>query len=180
MKEFIIFLGLLGLAGCHASKIISKDCELKKIPVVSTDPSRNETYAARTTTIEVLFRNEDAPNPAKVFPDPLVTVKNLTTAKSCDFKDYGIWASVYSDANERVLVLNGYSGSNDFLYFYDPKTCHKLAELNVSGKSWEISGDRIRTHQYCMGDDVTPCPSIQELRLDNRCLPNELKSITIK
>lgn len=181
MKGLITLLGFLSLVSCHAMAIPDKDCVLQNIPVVSTDSLRNETYAARTTTIEVLFRNEDAPNPAKVFPDPLVTVKNLTTAKSCDIKDdYGIWSSVYLDVNERVLILNEYSGSSEILFFYDPKTCRKLAKLDVSGKSWEISGGRIRTHQYCMGDDVTPCPSTQEFRLDNRCLPNESKSITIK
>lgn len=184
MKEFSVFLGLLGLLGlasCHMSQSLAKDCALQKIPIVSTDSSRNEIYAARTVTIEVQFRNEDAPNPAEVFPDPLVTVKNLTTAKSCDIKDgYGIWSSVYLDANERALILNEYSGSSQILLFYDPKTCRKLAKLDVSGKSWEISGDRIRTHQYCMGDDIAPCPSTQEFRLDNRCLPNESKSITIK
>ena len=174
MKGFTILLGVLGLAGCHASTITSKECVLQKIPVVSADPSRNEAYVARAMTIEVRFRNENAPNPAEVFPDPLVTVKNLTTAKSCDIKDgYGIWSSVYLDANERVLVLNGYSGASDTLYFYNPKTCDKLAELDVSGKRWEISGDRIRTHQYCMGDDVTSCPSLQEFRLDSRCLVKE-------
>ena len=125
-------------------------------------------------TIEVQFRNENTPKPAEVFPDPLGTIKNLEAAKSCDIKDgHGIWSSVYLDANEQVLILNAYSGSSDTLYFYDPKTCHKLAELDVSGKSWEISGDRVRTHQYCMGDDVTPCPSIQEFRLDNHCLVKE-------
>lgn len=181
MKGFIILLGVFGLASCHASAIPSKDCVLQKIPVISSDPSRNEIYVAKRMAIEVQFRNENAPNPAEVFPDPLVAVKNLTTAKSCYIKDgHGIWSSVYLDANEHVLILNAYSGASDTLYFYDPKTCHKLAELDVSGKSWEISGDRIRTHQYCMGNDVTPCPSIQEFRLDNRCLPKDSKSITIK
>ena len=181
MKEFIVLLGVLGLASCYTPQVVGKDCALKKIPIVSTDPSRNETYAARTVTTEVQFRNEDAPNPAEVFPEPLVTVKNLTTTKSCDIRDgSGIWSSVYVDVNERVLVLNGYSGSRDTLYFYNPNTCQKLTELDVSGKSWEISGDRIRTHQYCMGNDLTPCPSTQEFKLDNRCLAKDSKSITIK
>lgn len=181
MKEFVALLGLLVLASCYTPQVVSKDCELKKISIASTDPLRNETYAARTATIEVQFRNEDAPNPAKVFPERLVTVKNIITAKSCDFTDgSGIWSSVYMDVDERVLVLNGYYGSRDILYFYNPKTCQKLAELDVSGKSWEIAGDRIRTHQYCMGNDITPCPSTQEFKLDNRCLTNDSKSITLK
>ena len=184
MKEFTVLLGLLGLlgvAGCHTSQSLAKDCALQKIPIVSTDPSRNETYAARAVTTEVQFRNEDAPNPAKVFPEPLVTIKNITTAKTCDITDgSGIWSSVYLDVNERALILNGYSGSRDILYFYNPKTCQKLAELDVSGKSWEIAGDRIRTHQYCIGNDTTPCPSTQEFKLDSRCLAKDSKSKTLK
>jgi hypothetical protein len=181
MKGFIILLGVFGLAGCHVSVIPSKDCVLQKIPVISTDPLRNETYVARAMTIEVQFRNENAPNPAEVFPDPLVTVKNITTAKSCDIKDgHGIWSSVYLDANERVLILNAYSGASDTLYFYDPKTCHKLAELDVSNKSWEISGDRIRTGQHCKDNGIASCRSIQELRLDSQCLVKESKSMVLK
>ena len=129
------------------------------------------------------FRNEDAPNPAEVFPDPLVTVKNVKTAKSCDILDgSGIRSdkSVYLDTSNRMLILYQYSGSNDFLIFYDPNTCQKLTEIDVSGKSWEISGDRISTHQYCMGNDLTPCPTIQEFKLDNRCLAKDSKSIAIK
>ena len=181
MKEFVGLIGLLALTGCYTPQVIGKDCALKKIPIVSTDPSRNEIYVARTATTEVQFRNEDAPNPAEVFPEPLVRVKNLKTTKSCDIKDgSGIWSSAYLDVNERVLVLNGYSGSKDTLYFYNPATCQKLAELDVSGKSWEIFEDRIRTQQYCMGNDLTPCPSSQEFKLNHRCLVDDSKSITVK
>lgn len=183
MKKFIVFWGLLGLAGCHSPQAISKDCMLQKIPVISTDPSRNEVYAGKGVAIEVQFRNENAPKPADIFPDPRVTVKNLTTAKSCDIKDgTGIWSgkSVYLDANERVLVLNEYSGSSDTLIFYDPRTCHRLAELDVSNRRWEISADRIRTGEHCGGNDTNSCRHIQESMLDKQCLVDKSKTITIK
>ena len=183
MKGFIILLGILGLASCHASVIPSKDCALQKILVRSTDPSRNEVYVAKRQGIEVQFRNENAPKPVEVFPDPLVTVKNITAAKSCDIRDgNGIWSgkSVYFDADERALILNEYSGATDALNFYDPKTCQRLAQLDVSNKRWEISGDRIRTGEHCKDDGITSCRSIQELRLDNHCLVKESKSRPLK
>ena len=181
MKGLITLLGFLSLVSCHAMAIPDKDCVLQNIPVVSTDLLRNEVYVARKKAIEVHFRNENAPKPAEIFPDPLVTVRHLNTAKSCDIADGdGIWSgkSVYLDANEHILILNEYSGANDTLVFYDTRNCHRLDELDVSGKRWQISGDRIRTGQHCEGDAVTSCRSIQELKLDRHCLAKTAKSFT--
>lgn len=183
MKKLIILLGLLGLAGCHSSPATSKNCVLQKIPVISSDPARNEVYTGKGAAIEVQFRNENAPKPADIFPDPRVTVKNITTAESCDIKDgSGIWSgkAVYLEASEHVLVLNEYSGSSDTLIFYDPKTCRRLAELDVSNRRWEIATDRIRTGQACGGNEVNSCRHIQEWMLNKHCVVEESKSITIK
>jgi hypothetical protein len=169
----VVCIGLLGLAGCQAPQAAESSCDLQKISVVSTDPARNEVYVARAAGVEVQFRNENAPAPAEVFPDPRVTVRDLESARSCDIQDNGgIWSgrSVYLDTRARVLVLNAYSGSSDALIFYDPTTCQKLAELDVSGKRWEILGDRVRTGQECSGEDVASCKTIQELSLGARCL----------
>ena len=107
MKQFLIVLGVVALASCHASVIPNKECTLQKIPAISTSPSRNEIYVARGKVIEVQFRNENAPITAEVFPDPLITVKNLTSSKSCDIKDgNGIWSgkSIYLDEIGRAHV----------------------------------------------------------------------------
>ena len=168
----VIYLGLVGLLGCQVSTIAGNECMLQRIPVKSTDPLRNEVYVARAKGIEVRFRNENAPTPAEVFPDSLVTVRNLKTAQSCEVKNgSGIWSgqSVYLDANERLLILNAYSGASDTLVFSNPKTCQGLAEVDVSNKRWEISGNSIRTGERFRGDHVDSCRSIRVLRLDESC-----------
>jgi len=183
MNRYLIFVGYLGLVGCHSSLAIGSDCTLSKISVTTTDPSRNEVYAGKAQTIEVQFRNENAPKTADVYPYPQVTVRNLSTAKYCDIKDgNGIWSgkSVYLDKNERVLVLNEYSGASDTLAFYDTRTCRRLSELDVSSRRWEIAEDRIRIGQQCGGEDFRSCHHIKEIILDKSCLARESKAITIK
>lgn len=165
MKLFIALVTLLGLAACHSTDVASKRCELQRLSILSTDSSRNEIYAGRSGDIEVQFRNENAPTAADVFPDPLVTINNRATGKSCDIKDGGgIWSgkSVYLDADRRILILNEYSGANDSLIFYNPMTCERLTQIDVSNKQWAILKDRIRLGQ-------------QELTLDSRCLAQALK-----
>ena len=158
-------------------------CKLQNIPVVSADPSRNNIYYGRRGNYEVQFRNENAPTPTDNFPDPMVTVKNITSGKSCDIKDAsGIWAgeSVYLDMKQRVLLLNEYSGSSDTLIFYDPAQCRKLDELDVSGKRWEVASDRIRIGRECEDDDINTCRHIDEMNLDSRCLIDATNSMKIK
>ena len=173
MKIFVIILGMLAAGISLASQASGKECALNKLPIRSTNPSLNKIYAGKVGSIEVRFHNENAPKPADIFPDPRVVVRNLTTAKSCYIKDgSGIWSgtAVYLDANERVLVLNEFSGSSDLLVLYDPKTCRRLAELDVSSRQWAVSADRIRTGQDCHGDGVSSCRYIQEWMLDTHCM----------
>jgi hypothetical protein len=174
---------LIFFTSCHLLNTATNDCKLQNIKIVSADLSRNDIYYGRGGNYEVQFRNENAPNPADNFPDPLVTVKNTTAGESCDIKDAsGIWAgeSVYLDTKQRVLLMNEYSGSSDTLVFYDLTSCRKLDEYDVSGKRWEIAFDKIRIGQECQGDDVNTCRHLDEIHLNSRCLMDATNSMKIK
>ena len=159
MKSFIPLAIWLGVSACQTMPTASEPCELRRLSLVSTDPLRNEIYAGMSGDIEVQFRNENAPTAADVFPEPRVTIKNRATGKSCDITDGGIWTghSVYWDAGGRVLVLHEYSGSNDSLVFFNPTSCERLAQIDVSNNDWEILRDRIRVGR-------------QQFVLDSRCV----------
>lgn len=183
MKKLSTALLLFSLFGCHSLQAQNQACILKNIPVASIDPSRNDIYIAKSYTFEIQFHNENAPNPADIFPDPLIKIRKIATNEFCEIIDgYGIWSgrSVYLDTSEQTLVLNEFSGSSDTLIFYNPRTCHRLMEFNVSNKLWKILADRIRTGNNCLTETIDSCSHIQEFFLDKQCLFKISEGITIK
>jgi hypothetical protein len=171
MKLSCLFLLLLLLLGCQKPGEAS-GCNLKNVQVRSDDASLNVSYSAQSKLFSVKFNNENAPNAADNFPDPLVSIVNLKTEAVCEITDAnGIWSgkSVYMDTTNNALLLNEYSGASDTLIIYDMRTCKRLDEIDVSGGRWEASADYIHVGQDCAGDAVNSCRHSRKIQLNSEC-----------
>ena len=171
MKLPCLFLLVLLLAGCQQSGETSS-CSLKNVQVRSDDTLLNVSYSAQSKLFSVKFKNENAPNTADNFPDPLVSIVNLKTEAVCEITDAnGIWSgkAVYMDTANNALLLNEYSGASDTLIIYDMRTCKRLDEIDVSGGRWEVSADYIHVGQECAGDAVRSCKRNRKIQLNSQC-----------
>jgi len=157
------------------------DCALTQVPINPIEPARNDIFVGKAATLELRFRNESARQGVDVFPEPPLTVHHSASGESCDI-DGGIWVrrSVYLSADEKILLVQEFSGSNDQLVFYDTTTCKKRSEIDVSGARWKIANNQISIGRQCSGEDITTCRSIKQLGLDKFCNPikNKTKKIT--
>ena len=116
-------------------------CSLAPLSIGPIAPGRINTFVGKTNGIEVRFINERTEGNIDVFPEPPLTIQNNTTNTTCTI-DGGVWVrkSVFVSTDGAVLVTQEYSGSNDFLNFYDTHNCEKLHTIDVSNSAWEIHG----------------------------------------
>jgi len=178
MKQELLGAGLVLLMGCQFVNADAPSCTFTRVPVISTDAKQNEYYVARGRAFAIQFQNEDAPNPAKVFPEPKVIIANTGAHSRCEITgEPGIWSGddVYLNDAESVVLLNEYGGSNAFLKLFDTATCGRIAELDVSGKLWKISGSTLLTGAHCSGDTVETCLDKSTISLNAYCRATKKK-----
>lgn len=155
-----ILFGALGTGGLACA------CAMAPLPVDPVDASRRDVYAGKGKAVEVSFRNLSERAEVDVFPEPPMTLRRLRSGRVCEV-DGGAWArrSLHLSTDERVLLVQEYSGSNDRLVFYDTATCKRRAEIDVSGAQWSVGADRIVVQRERGRTTYT---------LDARCIPRRL------
>jgi Tse1 toxin immunity protein Tsi1 len=162
--------GLLLFLGFNIPLASGFDCFLTQLPINPITSARKDIFVGKGKIIEVRFRNENTSQMVEVFPEPPLTVRNQLSGRSCDI-DGGVWVrqAVYLDADEKTLLVQEFSGSNDFLVFYDTTTCQKQSEIDVSGARWKISNNQISIGRQCSDEDMQSCRSVTKFVLDNFC-----------
>lgn len=159
------------------------DCTLTHIPINPIEPTRNNIFVGKAATLELQFHNESTKQVVDVFPEPPLTIRHSASGTSCDING-GTWVrqSVYLSTDEKILVVQEFSGSNDQLVFYETATCKKRSEVDISGARWMIASNQISIGRQCSRDDITSCGSIKQLDLDRRCSPmrTNTKKITLR
>ena len=156
----MIFIFCIFTTGCF-------NRSFSRLSVNPVDPVKKDIFIGKGSNIEVIFRNESKNEVIDVFPEPPMTIRNKVGGHSCDI-DGGIWVrqSVWLSNDEKTLIVQEYSGSNDFLVIYDTGTCEKLNELDVSDSLWEISGDSISISHGCYDSNIDTCPTVEKHILD--------------
>jgi hypothetical protein len=97
-----------------------------------------------------------------------VRVTQRTAGTTCTIDDGGIWVRqhVYADAQGRVLATHEYSGSNDSINFYDTRSCHKLATVDVSNTTWRLGAEGLD-----IGVQTKAGKQTKRVALTGACLP---------
>ena len=166
-RPALIIAMLLGTGAATAC-----DCALQRVPVEPIASGRHDIYVGKASTLELRFHNDSAKAEVDVFPEPPLTIGHPATGATCDI-DGGIWVrqAVYLSRDEKTLLVQEYSGSNDQLVMYDTATCRKTGEIDVSGARWKITADRISIGRQCSGDDIGTCQQVKQVSLDHTCKP---------
>lgn len=157
------------LAGVLCSGSVAAACALAPLAVDPLDGTRRDIYAGRGKAVEVSFRNLSERADVDAFPEPPMTLRSLRSGAACEV-DGGVWArrSVHLSADEKTLLVQEYSGSNDRLLFYDTATCKQRAGIDISGAQWSIDGGRIV---------VQRARARATYALDARCMPRRLRAV---
>lgn len=114
-------------------------CTLNALPIVPLDPGKRDIYIGTSAAIEVRFINEKEDAEPDAFPEPPMTITQLSNGVKCAV-DGGIWLrkAVYLSADGKTLMTQEYSGSSDQLNFYDTRSCRKIGMLDVSNAKWTL------------------------------------------
>jgi hypothetical protein len=130
-------------------------------------PNFPREFVARGGKIEVHFRSHIASADIDAFPEPPVVMVNHVTEERCAIEEGGIWArsEVYLSDDERVLLVNEFSGSGSDLISYDTGDCRQIRRMDVSDMRWRINGAVAYIGESCTGDGMTGCASIRPLDL---------------
>lgn len=160
---------------CSITPSAACACRLQWVSIDPEQAEPAETYIGKWAGFELRFHNDKTSGQVDVFPEPPVILMQLDTRAECSITAGGIWVRkhVYASADGNMLMLHEYSGSNDELVFYDPRTCRKRAVVDVSNSRWVLGDDG--------GLVVSPATAGQPVRisLDRMCLPVKSSSSLI-
>ncbi len=108
----------------------------------------------------------------ETFPESNLKILRSGGAPVCEVAG-GIWVrgAVYASMDERVLVAKHFSGSNEFLGFYDTRTCAVRAQIDVSSRAWRFEAGGLRVGSQCTSSDMASCKVTALRRWGPGCLP---------
>ena len=151
------------------TQVHAAGCQLHKLAVNPLTPGQYETFHAKSKSVELRFHSEANDPAVDAFPEPPLQVLQLAKNTRCEING-GIWVrkDVYLSQGEQVLVTHEYSGSNDFLMFYNTASCTKLHELDVSPSRLKITGDTIRVQNM---EQTRRAQAAKQYTLDASCKP---------
>lgn len=133
-----IFLLLL------SSPLFAHEKAVKHVQVNPISADRIDAFVGIGKSVVVEFINESGHKNVEVFPEPPITVTHSRRGTRCTI-DGGVWVrnSVFLCKDENILILQEFSGSNDFLNFHDTKSCVKLRSIDVSNAKWAFVGPHL-------------------------------------
>lgn len=136
-SDFIRFLSVSGAVlalGACTSALSANPSRIS----LQTDAPGYAYYYGGHEAVTVRIENPQPGSPADVLAEPpaRVTYGGGTT---CEIGG-GNWKrdSFWSYDAGRALAVAEFSGSNDWLTFYDSRTCAKLGDIDVSGRRWRF------------------------------------------
>ena len=147
------------------------DGPLQPLAIQQKSPESTLVFTGKGSAVTVEFINETGRANVDEFPEPPLTIRRKEGA-ACEV-DGGIWVrrSAHLSKDEKVLMLQEYSGSSDSLVFYDTANCKELRRLDISSARWELSGDQLLIGKSCSGQAVSTCNRVERFEFDQSCLP---------
>jgi len=169
-KIWIVTCLCIVSAACSASRAA---CELSRVEVEQAQPQRHDQFVGHQGRMELVFHNEKRGGPVDAFPEPPLIVRNVDTKQECRIEEGGIWVrgDVFLSTDGKTLMVREYSGSNDWLAFYETSNCMKVGEIDISNAKWKLRSPGIAVGQTCSGDDIESCQSLRTESLDAACRP---------
>ena len=113
------------------------NCEFSNIAINPLAADKYDIFQGGNGTVDVRFDNEKTAGKIEVFPDTPIYVSNSASGADCTIEG-GVWVrkDVYLSRDNTVLMAHEFSGSNDFLNFYDTQSCRKLGQIDISSSNW--------------------------------------------
>lgn len=114
-------------------------CAFINIPINPISPEKIDTFLGSSENIEIRFDNEKLDGSIEVFPDSSLNVTNKRENTSCSVEG-GVWVrkDVYVSDDNGTVLAHEFSGSNDFLNFYDTRRCGKIGSIDISNSTWKL------------------------------------------
>lgn len=127
-----------------SSPLFAHEKAVKHVQVNPVSADRSDVFVGRGESVLVEFVNESGNREVTVFPEPPITVTHNLTGTRCTI-DGGVWVrdAVFLCHDEKVLIMQEFSGSNDFLTFYDTNSCAKLRSIDISNLEWGFVGPEL-------------------------------------
>lgn len=132
LKAAAILSALVSMSSADA-------CTFSNLPINPISPDNTDIFLGASEIIDVRFNNEKTEGNVDVFPDSPLIITNKKTNSTCSI-DGGVWVrkDVYVSDDGMVVLAHEFSGSNDFLSFYDTRSCRKIGGLDISDSTWRL------------------------------------------
>lgn len=132
LKTVAMIIGVISVSSANA-------CSFVNLPINPISHERVDLFQGKSEMIEVKFHNGKTEGNIEVFPDSPLTVMNTKTKSNCSI-DGGVWVrkDIYISENNMVIMAHEFSGSNDYLNFYDTRGCKKIGEIDISNSDWKL------------------------------------------
>lgn len=146
-------------------------CAPVAVPVAPVAGTDFRVYEGRTAAHRIRFASERPGVLVDAFPEPPVRIIRRATGAECEIREGGVWArsGVYVGAGGRRLVLLETSGSNAALVVYDPNSCARLGEVDVSEARWRFVESGVDIGRDCTGTTIDGCRTQVTARLGSDC-----------
>lgn len=114
-------------------------CTFINLPINPISPEKIDTFLGKSEFVDIKFNNEKTEGNIEVFPDSPLIVTNKKTNSTCSI-DGGVWVrkDIYVSDDNAIIMAHEFSGSNDFLSFFDTRSCKKTGEINISNSMWRV------------------------------------------
>jgi hypothetical protein len=137
--------------------------------IVNPLPNAPQKFVGRVGNIGIYFYHDRGiENPdVDSFPEPPVTIVNHAENRRCAIERGGIWAraEVYLSEDQRVLLMNEFSGSASDLVSYRTATCQQIRRIDVSDMRWRIDGRVAHLGENCAGVGMDNCTLLRSMPL---------------
>lgn len=119
-------------------------CTFTHLPIDPISAEKIDTFRGSSEIIDVSFSNEKTEGKVEVFPDSPLMITNKKTYHICRI-DGGVWVrkDVYVSDDNLVVLAHEFSGSNDFLNFYNTRSCKKIGQIDISNSKWNLEKSNI-------------------------------------
>lgn len=167
-------LTLLGI-GCVVSTLpaaaAEKRCAPVNVSVVPVAGTDLRVYEGRTAAYRIRFASERPGTLVDVFPEPPVRLVRRATGAQCQIREGGVWSrsGVHVGAGGRRLLLLEASGAGAELVIYDPNSCARLGEVDVSEARWQFVDAGVEVGRDCTGSSIDSCKTRVTTRLGPDC-----------
>ena len=145
-------------------------CRFSGVRMNPAEPRKYETYVGKGKSLDIVVTNSTGQS-TDSFSDPPYLIRKRDGSGECGIEG-GNWPAngLYLSSDDRTLLALEFSGSTSTLVIYDTATCMRKQAFDVSGASWNVTGDTITIAAHVAEERRRIRVPKKTMKLDANCV----------